>query len=163
MVMEGAATVPVSAGMTGAAAAGGSGKTTGSRGGGAAGWCAQAPSDNAMPPRSPCRLSGVMGYPLTELILPGSQLSENLEGFGQNLARVRLGGGAHAGLVAAQKGIDFDFQAQGRGQTGISRSADAIDAFLVIKGRAIGGLDSQGKPKIGGRVLVTTKNSGLGG
>src|SRR5450432_3280319 len=163
MEMEGAKTDPVSAGVMGAAAAGGSGKTTGSRGGGAAGWCAQAPSNNAKPPRSPCRLSDVMRYPLTEFILPGSQHCEYLEGFGQNLTRVRLGGRAHVGFVAAQKGIYFDFQAQSRGQTRLSHSADAIYAFLVINGRAIGGLDREGKPKIGGRVLVTAKNSGVGG
>src|SRR5450432_1699044 len=147
--MEGVViTEPVSDGVIGAAAAGGSGSTTGSRFGGAAGWCAQATKNTPKQPRKVCRLIVDMPGPLAELILPGAQHAEHFEWFGQYLARVGLGRRAYVGFVAAQKWVHPDFQVQRAGQTGIAGRPNAAHALLVLERCAIGRLNRHGKLKI---------------
>src|ERR1700684_3451844 len=98
-----------------------------------------------------------MPVPLAEFVLPGSQHREYLEGLRQRLAGAGFWGGAHARFVATQKKINLDFEAQARRKAGIAGSPNAIHAFLVVKGCAIGRLDRQGEPKVGGRVFMAAK------
>src|ERR1700722_20890963 len=98
-----------------------------------------------------------MRISLAEFVLPGPQHREYLKRLRQRPAGMSFGGDAHAGYVATQKGIDLDLEAQVRRQTGTAQGADAIYAFLVIPGGAIGRLDRQGKPQVGGGVFMAAK------